>query len=114
MIRLPVATASVADIVAFYSVIHLSRTQLHDALIEFSRVLMPEGTILLSAHEGTGGVAVTEFLGHDVHLSATFFTLDELAGAVAGAHLELLLAECREPYENEGATNRLYIRAAKR
>ena len=114
MIHLPIATASVTDIVAFYSVIHLSRTQLHHALVEFSRVLVPEGTVLLSAHEGAGDVAVTEFLGHDVHLSATFFTLDELTGAVTDAHLELLSAERREPYENEGATNRLYIRAAKK
>ena len=67
MIHLPIATASVADIVAFNSVIHLSRTQLHHAMVEFSRVLIPEGTVLLSAHEGDSDVAVTEFLGHDVH-----------------------------------------------
>ncbi len=39
MVNLPIATASVADIVAFYSVIHLSRFQLHEALVEFSRGL---------------------------------------------------------------------------
>ena len=36
MAQLPIATATVADIVAFYSVIHLSRSQLHHALVEFS------------------------------------------------------------------------------
>jgi len=114
MVHLPVTTASVTDIVAFYSVIHLPRRRLRHVLREFARVLTPGGHVLLSAHEGTDDITVTEFLDHQVDLSATFFTLDELAVAVGDADLEVISAECRDPYENEGTTNRLYVQAAKR
>lgn len=112
--NLPVTTASVTDIVAFYSVIHLPRRRLRHVLREFARVLTPGGHVLLSAHEGTDDITVTEFLDHQVDLSATFFTLDELAVAVGDADLEVISAERRDPYENEGTTNRLYVQAAKR
>lgn len=113
MIQLPVASASIADIVAFYSVIHLPRTHLRDALREFARVLVPGGDALLSAHEGAGDVQVTEFLGHDVDLHATFFTLDELIDAAVAADLAVVSAERRPPYPNEGSTTRLYVELTK-
>lgn len=70
---------------------------------------MPGGRALLSAHEGTEDVAVTEFLGHEVDLSATFFTLDELVDVAVDAGLTVVTAERRAPYANEGTTSRLYL-----
>lgn len=114
MTLLPVATASISDIVAFYSIIHLPRSLLRHALHEFSRVLEPGGHVLLSAHEGTEEVTVTEFLGHQVDLSATFLTLDEITTAATDASLATLSAERRRPYSNEGHTTRLYVELEKR
>jgi SAM-dependent methyltransferase len=109
MAHLPLGTATVADVVAFYSIIHLPRTQLAGVLREFARVLEPRGHALLSAHEGTDDVTVDEFLGHHVDLSATFFTLDELVVGAVDAGLIVISAERRAPYANEGSTNRLYV-----
>lgn len=113
MVQLPVASASIADLIAFYSVIHLPRRRLRAALCEFARVLEPGGHALLSAHEGTTDVQVNEFLGHDVDLHATFFTLDELIDAAADADLLVISAQRRPPYQNEGSTTRLYLELTK-
>lgn len=109
MTSLPIGTATIADVVAFYSVIHLPRRVLPEVLSEFARVLAPEGHALLAAHEGTADVTVREFLGHDVDLTATLFSLGELTDAARRAGLAVVSAERRPPYENEGATTRLYL-----
>lgn len=109
MTHLPVRTAAVADLVAFYSIIHLPRSTLAAVLGEFARVLEPHGHALLSAHEGTDDVTVDEFLGHRVELAATFLTLDELIDAAHDANLTVIAAERRAPYPNEGPTHRLYV-----
>jgi SAM-dependent methyltransferase len=109
MARLPVGTATVADLVAFYSVIHLPRPHLVGVLSEFARVLEPGGHALVSAHEGTEDITVNDFLGHQVDLPATFFTLDEMVAATRDAGLVVISAERRAPYANEGSTNRLYL-----
>lgn len=113
MVHLPVGTATISDIVAFYSIIHLPRASLVVALREFARVLVPGGHALLSAHEGTGQVAITEFLDHEVDLSATFFTLDELVAAAVDAGLTVVSRERRPPYGMEGSTTRLYVELEK-
>lgn len=113
MTHLPVATASISGIVAFYSVIHLPRDLLGDTLSEFARVLEPGGHLLLSAHEGTEDVTVTEFLGHQVDLSATFFSLEEIVGAAVDAGLTPVSTERRPPYSHEGSTTRLYVELEK-
>lgn len=109
MIYLPVGTATVADLIAFYSIIHVPRSTIAAVLSEFARVLEPHGHALLSAHEGTDNVTVDEFLGHRVELAATFLTLDELVDAAHDANLTVITAERRAPYPNEGSTHRLYI-----
>ena len=114
MLHIPVGTATISDIIAFYSIIHLPRPRLGDALREFARVLLPGGHALLSAHEGSEHVAVTEFLGREVDLSATFFTLDELVDAVVETGLTVVTAESRSPYANEGSTRRLYLELENR
>ncbi len=113
MTRLPIGTATVADLIAFYSVIHLPRSALPAVLGEFARVLEPHGHALLSAHEGTRDVTVDELLGHRVELTAVFLTLDELIDAAHHARLAVIGAERRAPYSNEGSTQRLYVELEK-
>jgi ubiquinone/menaquinone biosynthesis C-methylase UbiE len=106
---LPFATGSVGGAVAFYSLIHLPRTQVTVALGELYRVLRPRGRLLLSAHQGEGEVTVDEFLGAPVRLTGTFFTLVELLGYATVAGFEVTHAERRPPYPSEGATTRLHL-----
>ena len=113
MRALPFPSSALSGIVAFYSMIHLPRTERVRAFDEFARVLEPGGRVLVSAQEGEGEVEVTEFLGHDVDLVASFFTLDDLKDGAIAAGLAVVSAERRPPYSNEGSTARLYLEATK-
>jgi SAM-dependent methyltransferase len=106
---LPIAPSSVGGILSFYSLIHLPRAQIGATLREFRRVLRRGGRLLLSAHEGDGETEVDEFLGEEVRLAATFFTLDELVATSTAAGLDVMHAERRQPYPPEGDTVRLYL-----
>ncbi len=109
MRTLPLRTAAVGGILAFYSLIHLRRPELDAALRGFHRVLRPAGRILLTAHEGQGEMAVAEFLGEATPFVATLFELTELGDAVRAAGFDVVRAERRDPYPSEGQTVRLYV-----
>ncbi len=110
---LPIANGTAGAIVAFYSVIHLPRSDLPTAFREFARALRPGGYALVSAHEGEGDVKVTEFLDQHVDLRASFFGLHELVAAAEEADLTVRVAERRPPYSSEGQTVRLYLLAER-
>ena len=110
---LPLATGAVGGVIAFYSLIHVRRSELESALGEFARVLRPGGHLLLSAHEGQGELEVSEFLGEPVPFIATLFELDELVTAACAAGLEITVAERRGSYETESGTVRLYVEARR-
>jgi SAM-dependent methyltransferase len=110
---LPFADECLGGVVAFYALIHLPRHQLAHGVDEIRRVLRPGGSVLLSAHEGTGTIEQDEFLGEPVPFVATLFTLDELEGAVRGSGLDIRRAERRAPYPTEHPTTRLYIEATR-
>jgi SAM-dependent methyltransferase len=113
MRHLPVADGSVGGLLAFYAVIHLRRTALPGALLEFRRVLRPGGRLLLSAHEGEGEIKQDKFLGEDVPFVATLFRLDEVIAAAVNAGLDVVRAERRSPYPSEHPTVRLYVEAMR-
>ena len=113
MRMLPLATGAVGGVIAFYSLIHVRRSELESALGEFARVLRPSGHLLLSAHEGQGELEASEFLGERVPFIATLFQLDELVTAAGAAELEITVAERRRSYETESGTVRLYVEARR-
>ena len=113
MRALPIADAALGGLVAFYSLIHVRRAELHLVLGEFARVLRPGGRVLFSAHEGVGEIELEEFIGEPVRVCATFFALDELADATRSAGLDVALAERRASYASESGTVRLYVDATK-
>jgi SAM-dependent methyltransferase len=111
MRALPMAAESAGGVLAFYSVIHLPRSDLVIALREVRRVLRPGGQLLFSAHEGEGEVVLDEFIGRPVPMIATLFTIEELSAACTSAGLRVLHTERRESYEGE-VMRRLYVLAA--
>jgi ubiquinone/menaquinone biosynthesis C-methylase UbiE len=113
MRSLPFGDATFGGLVAFYSLIHVERSELGAVLREFHRVLAPGGRALFSAHEGDGELAIDEFLGEPVPMMVTLFGLDELVAAGRGAGIEVTLAERRLPYPSEHETVRLYVEARK-
>jgi SAM-dependent methyltransferase len=110
---LPLATASVGGVIAFYSLIHLRRGELPAGLQELARVLRAGGQLLCSVHEGHGEIVTDEFLGEPVPFAATFFSLEELVDATTGAGLTVTVAEQRSPYPTESSTTRVYVQAER-
>jgi SAM-dependent methyltransferase len=114
MRALPFADSSLGGIVAFYSVIHLPRSEIAFAVAELGRALQPGGRALLAAHEGDGEVRHDTFLDEPVPVVATLFGLDELVAATRAAGLEVIDAFRRNPYPTESPTTRLYVEARRR
>jgi SAM-dependent methyltransferase len=113
MRALPLGSDRLGGVLAFYSLIHVRRTELALVLAEFHRVLRPGGSILLSAHEGTGELEVDTFLGEPVVVVATLFTLDELVATCRQAGLTVTRAQRRDPYPSEHESGRLYVGATR-
>lgn len=112
VLALPVASGGVAGVVAFYSLIHLPRHRLVDAVRELARVLAPGGQVLTSFHEGDGEVRLEEFLGSAVPFAAELYDLDDLVTAFEAGGLRVELSERRPTYEDEGGDFRLYVGAS--
>ncbi|QYG91926.1 class I SAM-dependent methyltransferase [Iamia sp. SCSIO 61187] len=106
---LPVRSASVAGVVAFYALIHLRREELATGVAEIARVLRPGGRALLTAHEGEGTVATEDFLGAGVPFVATLLSLDELVVAAEASGLGVVATDRRPPLPQEHPTVRLTV-----
>lgn len=113
MLRLPLASESHAGIVAFYSIIHLARSEVIIALREFWRVLKAGGELLLTFHAGDEESHLDEWYDQPVSLDATFFTVAEMRGYLTEAGFTIRLLHEREAYPDEYPSQRVYIWANK-
>jgi ubiquinone/menaquinone biosynthesis C-methylase UbiE len=111
MRELPVEDGALGGLVAFYSIIHLPRTDAVVALREFHRVLVPGGPVLLAFHRGEGEIHSEKVLDTDISMDATLFGAAEMATFAEEAGLELDRLEVRPPYEFEWETYRVYLAA---
>jgi SAM-dependent methyltransferase len=102
-----------AGIAAFYSIIHIERSRVSQALTELFRVLAPGGRLLASFHVGEGEIHREEFLGRNASFHATFFGIDEMTNNLAAAGFAIEEAHERPPYEFEYPSRRAYILARK-
>jgi SAM-dependent methyltransferase len=109
-----VADDSFGGIAAFYSIIHIQRKSLVDALREMKRVLRPRGRLLLTFHIGQKDVHIAEWWNKPVTLDFYFFETEEMKGCMTQAGFELEEVIERDPYpEIEVQTRRAYVFANK-
>lgn len=109
-----VADDSFGGVAAFYSIIHVGRESVIDALREIKRVLRPKGMLLLTFHIGQEIRHLDEFLGKKVNLDFYFFETAEMRNYLEAAGFEVVEAIERGPIaEVEVQTRRAYIFARK-
>jgi ubiquinone/menaquinone biosynthesis C-methylase UbiE len=103
-----------AGIAAFYSLIHIPRGDLPQALAELRRVLRPGGKLLVAFHIGDETVHLDEWWGHKVCVDFFFFRSEEMAQHFRDAGFEIEEIIEREPYpEVEHQSRRSYLFARR-
>ncbi len=101
---------SFGGIAAFYSIIHVPRDSVIDALREMKRVLRPKGSLLLTFHIGREIRHLDEWFDKRVNLDFYFFETEEMKQYLEAAGFEIEEAIEREPIpEVEVQTRRAYI-----
>ena len=114
LLSLDIEDGAWGGIVAFYSIIHVPRTEIADALAEMRRVLRPGGLLLLAFHVGDETVHLDEWWGQRVSLDFQFLRPEEMADFLRSAGFEVEEIVEREPYPDvEHQSRRAYIFARK-
>lgn len=114
MLALHVPDEAWAGVVAFYSIIHIARDRVVQALSELRRVLQPGGMLLLGFHLGNETVHLDEWWEQKVSVDFFFFELTEMVGYLTAAGLEIGEVVERDPYPDvEHQNRRGYILARR-
>ena len=114
MTALDHADESCAGLVAFYSIIHLPRTEIAKTLREFRRILQPGGLLLLAFHIGDETVHLDDWWEQKVNIDFFFFQPEEIVSKLRAAGFEIEETIEREPYpEVEHQSRRAYIFARR-
>lgn len=112
MLALDLPDASLAGLVAFYSIVHFDTSQVEAACREFGRVLVPGGLALLAFHMGDQVVHVDNLFGAAVNLDFRFHPVEPVVNALTAAGLHVIERTEREPYEGaEHPSRRAYLLA---
>jgi len=111
--HLPLADGKPAGVAAFYCLLHCARGELHRAVAEIHRVLMPGGRFHIAILAGEGEVGRDEAYGKRVALVATLFSKDEVCAALTTAGFRVDELVTREPYPFEYPSRRIYATAAR-
>lgn len=108
------ADNSFGGIAAFYSIIHIPRLLVVNALREMNRVLRSKGVLLLTFHIGQQTHHLEEWFDKRVFLDFHFFETAQMKVDLQMTGFELEEAVEREPYpEIEVQTRRAYLFARK-
>jgi SAM-dependent methyltransferase len=94
---LDVADASLAGVVAWYSVIHVPAAQRPGVIGEFHRVLRPGGYALLAFQVGDDTLHLDEAFGHEVSLDFHRLQPDAVVALLEDAGFELYARLVRAP-----------------
>ncbi len=114
MFALDVPDGAWGGIAAFYSIVHIPREKMVDALRELNRVLVPQGVLLLAFHRGDEIVHRDEMWGKAVNMDFLYFEGREVEAYLRAAGFEILEVSERAPYPDvEHPSQRVYIFARK-
>jgi SAM-dependent methyltransferase len=115
MMALDVPDGAWAGIAAFYSIIHIPRGDMAQALSELRRTLRPGGLLLLAFHLGDDTIHLDDWWDQKVCVDFFFFRSDEMLGYLTSAGFEIEEVIEREPYppEVEHQSRRAYIFARR-
>ena len=112
MRQLDLPDATLAGVVAFYSIVHFEPAELNAIMLEMRRTLAPGGLALVSFHIGDQVVHVEDLFGARVSLSFRFHVPRDVIEAIRSANLEVIEHVEREPYEGaEYQSRRCYLLA---
>lgn len=102
-------------IAAFYSIIHIQRENIHQALLSLKRVLKIGGVLLLAFHLGDETVHLDEWWGREVNVDFYFYGREEMKGYLQAAGFVVEEAIERDPYppEVEHQSRRAYLFARR-
>jgi SAM-dependent methyltransferase len=102
--------ASLAGIIAFYSVIHLEPSELEIAFREFRRVLTSNGLLFVAFHVGDHTLHLDELWEQAVSLDFRFLLPGTVIAALQSAGFLVIESVEREPYEGvEYPSRRCYL-----
>ncbi len=115
MMALDVPDGAWAGIAAFYSIIHIPRGDMAQALGELRRALRPGGLLLLAFHLGDETIHLDDWWDRKVCVDFFFFRSAEMEGYLTSAGFEIEEIIEREPYspEVEHQSRRAYIFARR-
>jgi SAM-dependent methyltransferase len=104
-----------AAIVAFYSIVHIPRADILQALREMHRALQPGGLLFLAFHLGDGVLREEDCWGHQVSLDLVLLHRKEVEHYLTEAGFAIEDSLERDPYppEVEYQSRRAYILAKK-
>lgn len=109
-----VPDAAWGGIAAFYSIIHIPRLQIPDALREFQRVLVPNGILFLAFHRGDETLHPPDMWQIPVNMDFNFLERANVEQMLIASGFEILQAIERAPYpEVEHPSQRVHIFARK-
>ena len=115
MLALDVEDGAWAAIVAFYSIVHIPKTDILPAFREMFRALKPGGLLFLAFHIGLEVLREENLWGHEVSLDVVFYVRKEVERYLGFAGFAIEDSLERDPYapEVEYQSRRAYIRACK-
>lgn len=112
MLALAQPEASLAGVLAWYSIIHLPPALLPEAFEEFARVLRPGGELLLAFQSGNEARHIADAYGHRIDLDAFRLPPEEICTLLEAAGFTIRATTVRAP-EGYEKTPQAFIFATK-
>ena len=99
MLDLKLNDMSFAGIMLYYSIVHLTISELEQVIIKLRKALEQNGILYISFHVGDNILHVDSLLDENVNLDYMFFQTDEIVSLLKKYKFKIIEAFTREPYE---------------